>query len=201
MNVHVTEVMSERHYKAGYVIKEEIWELPKGNDPTRMKQAYTPSGDYIGDTKWAYRLCKLRGIKPEKRTPDSNVCSIGFCEKEQKWYGWSHRAIYGFGIGGEVKPGDCGYMPTDRQDFILDTIRFWIEDYHTNVTGTTDIEDGVEGVRISWLYTDDLPNEKLRGEMGGLFQQYPDTYGRGEWTAETLEDAKQMAMDFAEGVS
>lgn len=25
--------------------------------------------------------------------------AIGFSEKEQKWYGWSHRAIYGFGIG------------------------------------------------------------------------------------------------------
>lgn len=26
-------------------------------------------------------------------------CGLGFSEKEQKWYGWSHRAIYGFGIG------------------------------------------------------------------------------------------------------
>lgn len=25
--------------------------------------------------------------------------SIGFSEKEKKWYGWSHRAIFGFGIG------------------------------------------------------------------------------------------------------
>lgn len=32
--------------------------------------------------------------------------SIGFSEDEQKWYGWSHRAIYGFGIGYEVKEGD-----------------------------------------------------------------------------------------------
>lgn len=27
--------------------------------------------------------------------------------KEQKWYGWSHRAIYGFGIGDIVEEGDC----------------------------------------------------------------------------------------------
>ncbi len=32
--------------------------------------------------------------------------SIGFSEKEQKWYGWSHRAIHGFGIGDEVEKGD-----------------------------------------------------------------------------------------------
>jgi hypothetical protein len=31
---------------------------------------------------------------------------IGFSEKEQKWYGWSHRAFCGFGIGDKVKEGD-----------------------------------------------------------------------------------------------
>jgi len=34
---------------------------------------------------------------------------LGFSEKEQKWYGWSHRAIEGFGIGDmifEVNFGD-----------------------------------------------------------------------------------------------
>lgn len=36
-----------------------------------------------------------RGIKPIP----CNGASIGFSEKEQKWYGWSHRAIQGFGIG------------------------------------------------------------------------------------------------------
>lgn len=29
--------------------------------------------------------------------------SIAFSEKEGKWYGWSHRAIYGFGVGHTVK--------------------------------------------------------------------------------------------------
>ena len=46
-------------------------------------------------------------IKPEKIWKNSNVCSIGFCEKEQKWYGWSHRAMYGFKVGDKVKKGDC----------------------------------------------------------------------------------------------
>lgn len=26
-----------------------------------------------------------------------------------KWYGWSHRAVYGFGIGDTVKKGDVAY--------------------------------------------------------------------------------------------
>jgi len=37
-------------------------------------------------------------IKKEKGS-----LSIGFSEKEQKWYGWSHRAIQGFGIGDKFR--------------------------------------------------------------------------------------------------
>lgn len=61
---------------------------------------------FIGELKDAMYYA-LRGIRPEKADETDNVCSIGFCEKEQKWYGWSHRAIYGFGIGSEVEEGDC----------------------------------------------------------------------------------------------
>ena len=42
---------------------------------------------------------------------DINICkdneSIGFSEKEQAWYGFSHRAIHGFKIGDKCK-GDLG---------------------------------------------------------------------------------------------
>ena len=38
--------------------------------------------------------------------PDSQIRHIGFAPKDQKWYGWSHRAIYGFKVGDKVKPGD-----------------------------------------------------------------------------------------------
>ena len=62
---------------------------------------------------------------------------VGFSPKDNKWYGWSHRAIYGFGIGSECKKGDCHYV------------------------GSTP----------------------------------------GEWIAKTMEDAKQMAIDFNNGVS
>jgi hypothetical protein len=33
--------------------------------------------------------------------------STGYSPKEKKWYGWSHRAAYGFSIGDVVKEGDC----------------------------------------------------------------------------------------------
>jgi hypothetical protein len=89
-------------YKAGYQVKEELWTYNPNEEPTKMKSAYTPSGDYIGNPESARYFVVKRGIIPELRTPDSNVCSIGYCPKERKWYGWSHRAIYGFGIGTKI---------------------------------------------------------------------------------------------------
>lgn len=45
--------------------------------------------------------------------PDSTIKHIGFSPRDQKWYGWSHRAIFGFGIGDEVKKGDV--IAPDRE--------------------------------------------------------------------------------------
>lgn len=35
-----------------------------------------------------------------------------------KWYGWSHRAVYGFGIGDKVKKGDVAY---DGKEYTIKT--------------------------------------------------------------------------------
>lgn len=99
------EILKVRRYRAGYEVRTEMVGS-EGNPAIEMRNAYTSDGHYIGDPRWAYRLAK-RGIVPELRTPTNNVCSIGFCEKEQKWYGWSHRAIWGFGVGYVVKDGDA----------------------------------------------------------------------------------------------
>lgn len=85
--------------------------LPKeetGGKEISVKGAYTPDGKYIGTPEFALELIVRRGIAPEVRPGccSAKVCSIGFCEREQKWYGWSHRAIRGFGIGDVVEKGD-----------------------------------------------------------------------------------------------
>ena len=123
------KVLSVRRYKAGYEIREEEIDMAEesGYQPSpgesamlTMKSAYTPEGDYIGDPKWAYRLCKKRGIKPEKIDQSHNICSVGFCEMDQKWYGWSHRAICGFSIGDVVKEGDCAASSGWTDEWIKD---------------------------------------------------------------------------------
>ena len=134
-------IIKERVFKCGYVLRTEEIESPVRNDkPHAWTMAYTPDGHYIGNAKNARYLVAKKGICPQPQTQDSSVCSIGFSTKDSKWYGWSHRAIFGFKIGSTVKRGDCGYV------------------------------------------------EKSQG-------------GRGEWTAKTVADAKQMACDFASGVS
>ena len=93
-----------RKYKAGYILQKET--IGREN-PIILNVAYNYNGDYIGNSKGAFRLCKKYGIKPEKANSTHSTCSIGFCEKDQKWFGWSHRALDGFGIGHITKEGNC----------------------------------------------------------------------------------------------
>jgi hypothetical protein len=103
-----------------------------------MHSAYSKvDGSYVGTWEDAWKYQNRFGItKIQKSKPDHKVSSIGFNEKENKWYGWSHRAIHGFGIQSE-------------------SLEFF-------------------------------PDEEDKKPI---------------WIACTLEDAKQMAIDFAESVS
>lgn len=47
-------------------------------------------------------------IKGEKRTDTSQVNTYGKSQADNKWYGWSNRAVNGFAIGDVVKPTDAG---------------------------------------------------------------------------------------------
>lgn len=214
------KILDKTFYDGYYVQKELVDGTPYGSQDIEMELAYNPNGDYIGEPSSAKHLCEEKGITPIKKRGDVNVCSIGFCEKEQKWYGWSHRTIYGFGIGDKVKKGDCAYVSVDKDDFLSDTVNFWEDEHHVKTWGEHDSQreefyeavdgsneltkktygDLIYGVHVKWIYTDDTPNEKLRGTEGGNFAPYP-KFGKGEWTAETMEDAKQMAIDFADGVN
>jgi hypothetical protein len=89
--------------KEGYEIRTELIDGEDyGGPDMEMESAYNPEGHYIGDPDTAKFICEKRGIKPELASPDNNVCSVGFCEAEQKWYGWSHRAMVGFEIGNKI---------------------------------------------------------------------------------------------------
>jgi len=104
--IAITTLKTVRRYKAGYEVRTEIWRF--GNEtPVPMQSAYTPTGDYIGRPRDAHRLVVKWGIAPEKIAPESNVCTIGYAKRTRQWFGWSHRAIFGFGVGSKVTKGHC----------------------------------------------------------------------------------------------
>jgi len=145
------KVLGIRNYKVGYQVRTEEHSVGDDGEKVVVKFAHTvPGGDFVGNSLDAHRLFK-RGIKPEKADPSDSICSIGFCILQQKWYGWSHRAICGFGIGDVVKEGDC-----------------------TAASGWTD------------EYLEMHPDADKSLPVG--------------FTAKTLDDAKLMAIAFAESV-
>lgn len=203
MHETLVEVLGTRHYKAGYEVHTEIHKINDADSPVTIKSAYTPSGDYIGSSVWAFRLCNKRGIAPEKSHPDNNVCSIGFCEREQKWYGWSHRAIYGFGVGSTVSKGDCAYIPA-TVDELFDSLTV-PDDGGFAWCQAADVEKIDGGVRVRHAVVRHTTEDPETGELSGFVEAEPEYQvlhtGRGEWTAETLDDAKEMAIAFADSVS
>jgi hypothetical protein len=169
---------------------------------TLITKAYSNrNGCYIGDEERAEMLFQA-GINPEPSYPEHDYCSIGFCEKEQKWYGWSHRARWGFGVGDQVKKGDIAYKASNERDWIDSMLNFWDSEYHINTRHYSKIDDNNESILvIEYTYTNDVPNEKLRGTKDSCEFNYPKSFGRGEWTAKTLDDAKHMAIDFADNIA
>ncbi len=76
-----------------------------GNKPTIMLSVYSDNNEYVGRIE-DFQKYLDRGILPET-FGNNGVCSIGKSFKDGKWYGWSHRAMFGFEIGNKVKKGDC----------------------------------------------------------------------------------------------
>ncbi len=178
----------------------QIIELPEYNihvekvtygdsEPFEMRVCRTKEGHYIGDEKVAKMLVEKYGIKPELATADDRVCSIGWSERDKKFYGWSHRAIYGFKIGDKVKPGDCAYKPSTKAEWIKDMLR-WHNDSHNPIKSYMWDEES-QTLRI----------QKANRDLSSVEEFHKDYLGEGEWEAKTLDDCRKMAMRFAESVS
>lgn len=220
--INIRKLVSKRHYKKwGYVVLKYVTDGLAGEDVV-LETAFTwPDLYYIGDRKTAYFLCAKKGIKPQPINPikkeEENtaqkakdllngiemkipyqICSIGFCEKEQKWYGWSHRAIYGFGIGSRVRKGDVAYQPVDKYDLAEEMVKFWAKDDDSSKYeieyDVPDPHGDFKGIGVLIKYG--------KKDMNSTFwEPYPEKWGPGEWEAKTLEDAKKMAIAFAEDVA
>lgn len=168
--------------------------------------AYSKNGEYIGDPSEIFYVFNKFGVCEDLSSSRENgVICVGYSPKDKKYYGWSHRAIFGFGVGSKVKRGDTAYLPDTFEELRdgdkADNRR--IEKCHLlredGMCGATDdckfINDPEDSDRLI-PDPDYIPDIKLCSPEVCVL-----TLGRGEWEAKTLEDAKQMALDFAQNVS
>lgn len=203
------------------ITQEQIYKIVEENpyDEMTHKHAVNMEGKYIGLPDYAEMLLTKFDIHPET-IGNNEVCSIGFSPRDNKWYGWSHRALYGFGVGSTVLKGDCGYVGATPEELIDAHSLFYadISDESAKLhREECQVLEDRTGIRILHaplkipLATsiDDLV-DAMEGETAieleevDLYEDTPFTIqkcGRGEWVAETMEDAKQMATDFANGVA
>lgn len=209
-----TVVVQKSETDGIFIYQTEVVTDPD-NPPVTLNVAYNPNGLYIGSRESVLML-QQRGItQVELAKPDHTICSIGYNAVENKWYGWSHRAIYGFGIDSVVERGDCAYVPVDKEDVLRDIQAFWDHGiaqkgggknahmtFTTNITNVRfDVEqNGVSGLLYDKLCACSDPNGPSLSSIDD-FEPYPVPWGRGEWRALTLDDAKEMAIAFAAGVS
>lgn len=175
----------------------ETVKIPKdaqGNDSEfEMTYAVNKNGDYIGDVDTAKYLCDDLGINPEVAKSDNSVCTIGKSDKDNKWYGWSHRALYGFKRGSKVYPGHTAYKADSIENFKESLKDWYADEMYKDIIYTTK----PNGIKVSYKIE---PKDKRRKNIGcDHFHKFEK--GRGTWTAKNMSDAKQMAMDFAESVS
>lgn len=135
--------------KQGCVFKESDL------DPTST-EIWTDHNEYVGladlgeredniNFIYKHRLTNLMSIDRALGKPLKKIvyytALIGFSEKEQKWYGWSHRGFYSFGIGNIIFEGSVfdKYIKNEYIDykfpFIIETLdeakKFaaWFADY------------------------------------------------------------------------
>jgi len=91
----------------GVKVFREVWNTdgyPEDCPDVSLTVYRNEAGDMVctEDESSLIKFFTKHGISPTKSKSCHSVCSIGFSEKEQKWYGWSHRAACGFGIGDKV---------------------------------------------------------------------------------------------------
>ena len=100
-----------------------------------------------------------------------------------------------------MKKENVAYNPSTAEDYEENYIRFWsygANDYIENIFIDERTEDGFY---LTTKYNDKMPILSLRGILIKKFVEYPKSYGNGEWKAETIEDAKEMAINYADNIS
>lgn len=182
----------------------EYWKHHPSEEGTYMISLYSKDGKYIGDPKDMGEFLSKYDIKEDLSTIDdtSKTVLIGYSPRENKYYGWA-RAVFGFTIGSKVSRGDIAYTPNNPEEIIEAEKEYYNQKYYRDVNYKVEnnyvvVEGEEEFCDDNWI---ELPTGELKHVGGIIWQPFRVEYklGRGEWKARTMEEAKQMARDFAAG--
>lgn len=132
----------------------------------------------------------------------SRTAQIGFNPEKHVWWGWSHRAGYGFGVGSKCTIGNVHFNPSNPVELRKKIEgRMKSEEYLESFEIHRIKEFGQWGYLLTRKFTDQVPNPGMKNSIQREFIPYPESWGRGEWEATNLEDARQMAIDFANNIA
>lgn len=175
------------------IIKKDNYDIYVTNDDNEY---YVGPVNQIND--WLIKFCVEKELTDLFSTggPKCTI-NVAYSPIDNKWYGWSHRALFGFTKGSQVKKGTIAYNPANKEDYMDNMLNFW-KDADTKNIRIEDITD--KGFKIVWEYSDNIKNKDLRGQTHYEYEKFPNKFGKGEWEAKTMNDAKQMAIDFAENI-
>lgn len=164
---------------------------------SRLDKSY---GDPVHDPqvlRWLWKKGVTEHLQyAREQTVNAGISTItmGYNPVEEKWYGWSHRAYSGFGVGSTIALGSVSYQPDNKENF-----KSWvITQYDNEVYKLVSADEETEGVRVKYVHNDQGLNGTAR--IREIFEPYPVVWGKGHWTATTLDEAKEMARHFAWGV-
>ena len=116
--------------KQGCIFVDEPDEFSK--EDGHLTNILTEKGEYVSladlgeradivNFIYKHRLTNLMGLHRAKGLPVSekigDVVSVGFNEKEQAWYGWTHRGYGKFSIGFEIKEGSIMDNPESKYHY------------------------------------------------------------------------------------
>jgi hypothetical protein len=127
---------------------------------------------------------------------NGKTSQIGMDPEKELWYGWTNSSGYMFGVGSKCRLGMVHFNPGNPVE-LKRQIESWYED------GNNDLEDfEIHHVKEfgQWGY---LVSKKIMDSdlIEREFIPYPKYWGRGEWKAESLNDAKQMAIDYVNNLN
>ncbi len=196
-------------------VKERDLGTECGQESLMVINAISRQDDSIvGGIDDAYKYIR-QGITEFFGSRGCQYSNIGYIPKEKKWAGWSHRAIHAFGIGDIVKKGDIAFRTASIDELYND----YLDNEYRHEDEVVKIKDGIRIEHKMVKCRDvDCPHKGTQSidcdvTEESLSKNHTCTYieaesdfqeikcGKGRWEATTLDEAKQMAIDFSESVS